>query len=98
NQFPRNEAMALDVRPHYVELYHQKLNRPAMVAAIEDIPSNLGQFECILAVTVLMYVPKENLLYAMQKLIEHLDKQGSLIIIENHCSGNFFQNPFGLRD
>ena len=98
NQFPGIQTTGLDISPHYAELYRQQIKRPAIVSTAENIPNDLGEFDCILAVTVLMYVPENNLSKAVSNLVDHLNKNGTLIIIENHCSGCGFQNPFGLKN
>lgn len=97
-KFPKIDTVGVDISAHYAGLYQQNLKRPAFVASIEDLPDTLGQFDCILAVTVLMYVSPDKLLPAAAQLMKHLKPRGTLIIIENHCSGSMFQNPFGLKD
>lgn len=97
-KFSHIEMVGLDISPHYVSLYQQHLQRPAFVAGVEQIPDTVGVFDCILAVTVLMYVAKDNLPKAVSQLMNHLRSGGTCIVIENHCSGKFFLNPFGLKD
>ena len=96
-KFPSLQTVGLDISTHYIEFYHRRLNRPAYVASIENLPDDLGQFDCILVVTVLMYLDKEKLHENLSQLWSHLKEDGSLIIIEPHCSGRIFQNPFGIK-
>ena len=97
-RFPSVQTVGLDVSAHYVELYRRNLKQPAFTCSLEQLPPDLGLFDCLLVVTVFMYLPKQNLEDALDGLLKHLKNGGKLIVIDKHCSGNFFLNPFGLRD
>lgn len=98
NSFPLLEPTGLDISQHYVDLYQKKVNRPAYLATIENFPENLGEFDCVLIVTVLMYVSPEKLKTSISKIWKHVKRGGVLIIIEPDISSHFFQNPFGIKD
>ena len=97
-RFSALQLFGIDLSTHYVELYKKSLKHPALACSIQNLPSDLGVFDCILVVTVLMYIPKQDLEAAISGIIRHLKENGKLIIIEKHCSGNFFLNPLGLRN
>ena len=96
--FPLLKPVGIDISKNYVNLYQEYVHRPARLSSVENIPDDLGTFEVILAVTILMYVPSDKLREAMRQMLIHLENNGLLIIIEHHCSGKKFQNPFGLRN
>ena len=95
-KFPEVDIIGLDISENYVRLYKENTNRPAFVGAIENIPAELGSFDYIICVTVLMYVDGENLRKAISNLIYHLNPNGKLILIEPHFSGFLFQTGFGI--
>lgn len=96
-EFPSIEIMGLDVSSHYAKLYYENLKRPVLNTSVTNIPSNLGKFDCILVITTLMYVPKDELPSVFSSLLSHMTENGGLILIEKNCSGNFFQNPFNIK-
>jgi SAM-dependent methyltransferase len=95
-KFPDVDIVGLDISENYVRLYKENTNRPAFVGAIENIPAELGNFDYIICVTVLMYLDGENLRKAISNLLIHLEPNGKLILIEPHFSGIPFQTGFGI--
>ena len=95
-KFPKIDITGLDISESYALLYKEKTGRPALTGAIEDMPGELGIFDYILCVTVLMYLDDDRLKKAISKLLFHLKPKGKLILIEPHLSGNSFQTGFGL--
>jgi SAM-dependent methyltransferase len=95
-KFPDVDIIGLDISENYVRLYKEKTNRPAFIGSIENIPAELGSFDYIICVTVLMYLNGENLKQAIANLLFHLKPDGRLILIEPHFSGIFFQTGFGM--
>lgn len=96
--FPSLKTTGLDISPHYVELYRKNTGCSAYATSLQTLPDHLDSFDCVLIVTALMYVPRKNVLTALQKIWDHLESKGKCIIIEPDCSGSFFQNPFGLKN
>ena len=95
-RFPEVDITGLDISENYIRLYHENTHRPAFVGAIENIPAELGTFDYILCVTVLMYLCNEKLSKAISNLLFHLRPNGKLILIEPHASGIPFQTGFGI--
>jgi SAM-dependent methyltransferase len=95
-RFPDVDLTGVDISENYVSLYKKNTNQPAFVGAIENFPAELGTFDCIICITVLMYVDDENLGRAIDHLFLHLKRGGKLILIEPHCSGTYFQTGFGI--
>jgi 2-polyprenyl-3-methyl-5-hydroxy-6-metoxy-1,4-benzoquinol methylase len=96
NRFPGVDIAGLDISENYVRLYKKNTHHPAFVGALEDIPAELGTFDHILCVTVLMYLPEQKLSQAASSLLLHLKPDGKLILIEPHSSGIPFQTGFGI--
>lgn len=96
NKFPGVDITGLDVSENYVRLYRENTHHPAFVGALETIPAELGTFDDIICVTVLMYLPDEKLSQAVSSLLLHLKPDGKLILIEPHSSGIPFQTGFGI--
>jgi len=94
--FPDAQLTGLDISENYVRLYKEKTGCEAFVATLEDMPPELGEFDYIICVTVLMYVDDANLKKAVDNLFKHLKVGGKLILIENNWSGVPFQTAFGL--
>ena len=97
-KFPKIDITGLDISESYVLLYQEKTDHPALIGAIEDIPEDLGIFDYILCVTVLMYLDDDRLKKAISNLLFHLKPKGKLILIEPHVSGHPFQTGFGLSN
>ncbi len=95
-KFPHIDIVGLDLSEQYVAFYQKNTNHPAWIGAIENMPEELGGFDYILCVTVLMYLDNGKLNKAISKLLFHLKQDGKLILIEPHHSGSLFQTGFGL--
>ena len=95
-KFPNIEIVGLDLSNHYVTFYKENTNHLAWIGTIENIPEDLGVFDYIICVTVLMYLDNRKLNKAISNLLFHLKKNGKLILIEPHLSGSPFQTGFGL--
>jgi 2-polyprenyl-3-methyl-5-hydroxy-6-metoxy-1,4-benzoquinol methylase len=96
NKFPGVDITGLDISENYVRLYKENTHHPAFVGALESVPAELGTFDDIICVTVLMYLPNEKLSQAVSNLLFHLKPNGKLILIEPHSSGILFQTGFGI--
>jgi len=96
HKFPNLDIVGLDISETYVTLYKKNTNHPAWIGAIENIPKELGTFDFILCVTVLMYLDPDQLNQGISNLLFHLNQDGKLILIEPHFSGHSFQTGFGL--
>lgn len=95
-KFPGVDIRGVDISENYVRLYQENTRHLASIGTIENLPAELGTFDYIICVTVLMYVDHENLEKAVFNLICHLKPGGRLILIEPHRSGNFFRTGFGI--
>ena len=95
-KFPDVDISGIDISENYVRLYKENTNHPAFVGSIENFPTELGTFDYIICITVLMYLGHENLGKAVFNLLLHLKPGGRLILIEPHCSGSPFQTGFGM--
>ncbi len=95
-KFPDVDITGLDISENYVKLYKDHTHHPAFVAAIANMPAQLGTFDYIICVTVLMYLDDEKLEKAISQLFFHLKPKGKLILIEPHRSGILFQTGFGM--
>jgi SAM-dependent methyltransferase len=95
-KFPDADITGVDIIENYVKLYKDNTHHPAFVGAVENLPPELGTFDYIICVTVLMYLDGWNLKKAILNLLFHLKPGGQLILIEPYFSGNLFQTGFGL--
>jgi len=95
-KFPDVDIKGVDISENYVRLYKENTNHPAFVGSVESFPSELGTFDHIICVTVLMYLDGKNLEEAIFNLLSHLKPDGKLILIEPHFSGYLLQTGFGL--
>jgi SAM-dependent methyltransferase len=95
-KFADVDITGLDISENYVRLYKENTHHPAFVGAIENIPAELGTFDYIICVTVLMYLHNKKLSKAVSNLLFHLRPNGKLILIEPHSSGIPFQTGFGI--
>ena len=96
DKFPDAEIVGIDMCENYVKLYLERTGRTAWVERIEKLPDELGTFDYILCVTVLMYLNLENLGKSISNLLAHLKPDGTLILIEPDSSGKPLQTGFGL--
>ena len=85
-----------DISENFVQQYKSNTGKPAFLGSIEGFPENVGKFDRIICVTVLMYVEKKNIDKAIQNLLSYLEKNGELILIEPLVSGKKFSNGFGI--
>jgi 2-polyprenyl-3-methyl-5-hydroxy-6-metoxy-1,4-benzoquinol methylase len=95
-KFPGVDIRGVDISENYVRLYKENTNHLAFIGTIENLPAELGTFDYIICITVLMYLDHENLEKAVFNLILHLKPGGRLILIEPYCSGRWFQTGFGM--
>lgn len=95
-KFPGVDIRGVDISENYIKLYQEHTHHFASIGAIENLPAELGTFDYILCITVLMYLNHVNLEKAVSNLIFHLKPGGRLILIEPHCSGKWFQTGFGI--
>ena len=95
-RFPDTEILGIDMCENYVKLFMDKTGRPALAERIENIPDQLGVFDYIICVTVLMYLDHGALRRAISNLLVHLKPDGTLVLIEPDSSGKPFQTGFGV--
>lgn len=95
-KLPKAQIIGLDISENYVNLYKNNTGRDAFVGALESLPSEIGTFDYIIIVTVLMYLPKNILKNIFSNLFSYLNKNGKIIIIEPAQSGIIWQTGFGL--
>jgi len=94
--FPRAKITGIDISQNYVDLFRQNTGQDAFVSFVEDIGSDLGLFDYIVCVTVLMYTSDDNLENTFKNILNNLKKKGKLLLIEPSSSGTPFQTCFGL--
>src|SRR5215510_10585042 len=95
-KFPNAEIIGIDVSKNFVELFKKMTRQSSFVGTIEDIPADIGKFDYIICVTVLMYVEKSKLEKTVGNLVSLLKPEGRLIIIENSWAGVLLSSGFGL--
>lgn len=95
-RFPNAEIIGIDISETFVELFRKTTKQKSLVGTIENIPIDIGKFDYIICVTVLMYVEKIKLKESICKLMSFLKPQGSLILIESDCLGAWLLSGFGL--
>lgn len=95
-RFPLAQIMGIDISPHFVKLYRENTGKEAFTGSIEAIPAELGNFDFIIVITVLMYLPENKLRKVFSGLFSHLNPGGKLILIEPSISGIKYQTCFGL--
>ena len=95
-KFPYVDIRGIDISENYVRLYKENTRHPAFVGTIENFPIELGTFDNIICVTVLMYLDHKELEKAFFNFLLYLKPGGRLILIEPHCSGIPFQTGFGV--
>lgn len=95
--FPCAKIIGVDVSPNYVDLFRKNTGQHAFVSRAEDIANNdLGLFDYIICVTVLMYLEQNVLETTLSNIIKSLNNKGYLLLIEPSHSGMNFQTCFGL--
>lgn len=94
--FPKADITGMDVSSNYVELYKKNTGRNAFQGGLSSLPDEIGYFDLIICVTVLMYVPRQELEQTLGGLLKHLTENGKIILIEPLKSGKFFSSVFGL--
>jgi hypothetical protein len=63
------DIRGVDISENYVRLYGENTNRLAFIGTIENLPVELGTFDYIICITVLMYLDHGNLGKAASNLI-----------------------------
>jgi SAM-dependent methyltransferase len=97
-KFPQAQISGMDISPNYVKLYRKNTGRDAFIGAVDAIPPEIGTFDYIIVVTVLMYLPENKLREAFAGLFAHLNPDGKIILIEPDKSGILFQTCCGLTE
>ena len=95
-KFPQAKITGIDISQNYVDLFRKNTGQDAFVSFVEDIDSDLGLFDYIVCVTVLMYINNDNLENTFKNILNNLKKNGKLLLIEPSSSGTSFQTCFGL--
>jgi len=95
-KFPNAEIIGIDISETFVELFRKTTRQKSLVGAIEHIPVDIGKFDYIICVTVLMYVEETKLQESIYNLIDLLKPEGRLIIIENDRLGAMILSCFTL--
>lgn len=95
-KFPQAQISGMDISPNYVKLYRKNTGRDAFIGAVDAIPREIGTFDYIIVVTVLMYLPENKLRETLSSLFAHLNPAGKIILIEPDKSGITFQTCCGL--
>lgn len=95
-KFPNAEIIGIDISGNFVELFKKMTKQSSFIGTIEDIPVDIGKFDYIICVTVLMYVEESKLEKSLCNLLTLLKSEGQLIIIENNWAGVWLSSGFGL--
>lgn len=95
-KYPHVDITGIDISETYIRLYRDSTNRPAFLQGVDDLSCDLGVFDCIICVTVLMYLDDESLKKGASNLLSRLKSGGKLLVIEPHSSGIPFQTGFGV--
>jgi SAM-dependent methyltransferase len=95
-KFQQVDLTGMDMSENYAELYKENTGRNAFQGNMSSLPENIGLFDLIICVTVLMYVPKRELEKTLSELLNHLNENGKIVLIEPLQSGKFFSSGFGL--
>jgi SAM-dependent methyltransferase len=96
-QFPKADITGMDVSATYVDLYQKNTWRNAFQGSISLLPEHTGSFDLIICVTVLMYLPQQELKQTIGELLKHLTENGKIILIEPLKSGKIFSSGYGLQ-
>lgn len=95
-RFPLAQIIGMDISSNYVKLYKENTGKEAYIGSIDAIPPELGNFDYIVVITVLMYLPENKLRKVFSGLFSRLNPGGKIIIIEPSKSGLKYQTCFGL--
>ncbi|HUN53850.1 MAG TPA: class I SAM-dependent methyltransferase [Smithella sp.] len=95
-KLPEAEIIGMDISPAYVSLYKKNTGKNAFVGSLEKIPEDIGLFDLIISVTVMMYVQRNQRPIVIKNLLEKLNSGGKLILIEPDISGINYQTGFGI--
>ena len=90
------QVEGMDISKTFTELYRSNTGKPAFAGSLEDFPENMGTYDYLMCVTVLMYVPGNKMEIAVKNMASHVKKGGKLILIEPHVTGSMFLSAFGL--
>lgn len=90
------EITGIDISKNFAEQFVKNTGHSCIQTSLEELPSDIGKFDCIFCVTALMYVEKKLLENVLTKMLSLLQNDGVIILIEPFVSGRFFSNGFGL--
>jgi len=95
-QFPEISITGMDVSKTYVDLYKKNTGRNAFQGNLSSLSEEAGKYDIILCVTIMMYIPQNELEETLKQLLHHLNENGKIILIEPLQSGRYFSSGFGL--
>lgn len=98
SRYPNIKICGIDISENFIKLYKQNTGHNAQLLQLEQISQIKEKFDLIFCVTVLMYIEKDSVQPVIKSMIDLLKPGGKLLIIENDKNGQFFQNPFNIRN
>lgn len=90
------EVVGFDVSANYVRMYEDNTHCRAYLGKLENVSKEIGKYDYIVCVTVLMYIDNSSYSMVIYDLLTHLKHDGKLIVIEPDRSGLPFQTAFGM--
>jgi len=97
-KFPDAEMTGMDAADIFVALYRETTKRDAVQGTLMNIPPELGKFDYVVCVTVLMYTGENDVAQAMKNMMGRLKPGGRLLLIEPQNSMQYFLRLCGLVD
>ena len=86
----------VDISENYITQFKKNTNQQGIVSTLEDLSSDIGKYDYIICIAVLMYVESKNAESVINKLLSLLNKNGKIIFIEPSISAKPFLNCFGI--
>jgi ubiquinone/menaquinone biosynthesis C-methylase UbiE len=94
--FPEIELIGLDTAYPYVSQFKQSTGYQSIHSDAQFLPFRSQVFDCIIVVTVLMYLTRSGVTETLKEIFRVLKPDGVCIIIENNKSGTHFYTLFGI--
>lgn len=94
--FPETEMIGLDTAYPFVFQFKKTTGYQSVRSKAQSLPFRSKVFDCIVIVTVLMYLTRSDVTETLQEIFRVLKPNGVCVIIENNKSGTYFYTLFGL--
>ena len=97
DRFSDARIYGMDISRNYVKMFEKYVGRSnGLVGDVRALPFKKDGFDCVIAVTTLMYLSKDNLHAVLREIFRTLRRTGKLVLIENNRRGEDIFTLFGM--